>query len=79
MNKSKLAAELMATSPVMGAVAGGPYSMQGFKLPNPSKRPIGHQERCCKCGVANTTLRKLDGDNRICQKCFDTLIHKKES
>lgn len=78
MNKRNLVVELLATCAVVGDMVGGPYSMQGFKLQKHSNRPAGYHVCCCECGAANTTLRKLDGDKRICQKCFDKYSYKKE-
>ncbi len=71
MDKKRAVASVLATAMALETLTGGPYSVQGFKLPKPSKRPVGRAMVCCKCGLGNITLRKFSDDKRICQKCYE--------
>ncbi len=67
MNRRDRAASLMAVGMLMGAMAGGPYSDLGFKIPK-GKPQRGQLVGCHVCGTTWVTLYK-DGDKRICGKC----------
>lgn len=67
MNSRDRAASLIATGMILGALAGGPYSDLGFKIPK-GKPHRGRLVGCHVCGASHVTLYK-DGDERICGKC----------